>query len=358
MMHRLALSFATLRPLVIAPVSPGAAAFDATLPVPVARVWPEPSGSRVRKLLCLLGMFARTLREARRLRPRVLLCSHVVVAPIARAVRRLFGAPFAVYVHAYELIHLKGVLARALRAADAVIADSQYSKELAMLLGVENDRIAVVGQGADAVPAASPDRPRGDRPPTILCVARMEELYKGQDVLIRSLPIVAARVPRVRLVLVGEGPFRDYYQKLAESIDVADRVIFTGRVSNAERDRWFEECDVFAMLSRVSALDGAGEGFGVAYVEAAAHGKPAVAGRAGGSVDAVLGGVTGLLPDPQSVPEVADALTCLLTDRDLARRLGEAGRQRVATDASWREIGRRVEAVLRQAIARTETARG
>jgi phosphatidylinositol alpha-1,6-mannosyltransferase len=359
MVHRLALSFPSLRPLVVAPVSPGDADFDASLPVPVVRVWPEPSGSRVWKLLCLLSMFGRTLFEARRLRPRVLLCSHVVVAPIARAVRWCFGAPFAVYVHAYELIHLKGILAHSLRAADAVIADSHYSKELAIRLGVPGDRVAVIGQGADAdvEPAASGHLERPGARRLILCVARMEELYKGQDVLIRSLPIVAARVPDVRLVLVGEGPFRDYFQRLTESMGVSDRVLFTGRVSDAERDRWFRECDVFAMLSRVSALDGAGEGFGVAYVEAAAHGKPVVAGRAGGSVDAVLDGVTGLLPDPQSVPEVADALVTVLTDRELARRLGEAGRQRVATDLSWREIGRRVEVVLRSAVARTETAR-
>jgi phosphatidylinositol alpha-1,6-mannosyltransferase len=183
----------------------------------------------------------------------------------------------------------------------------------------------------------------------------MDELYKGQDVLIRSMPLVRARVPGARLVLVGDGAFRGYYERLATSLGVAEWVVFTGRVSDAERDAWLHACDVFAMPSRVNPLDGAGEGFGVAYLEASAHGKPVLAGSIGGSLDSVVDGVTGLLVPPDSVPDVADGLIRLLSDGDLAARLGEAGRQRVATEASWAQVGRRVEGVLREVAARRIT---
>ena len=352
LVHRLAVCLPTLRAVVVAPANPGADAFDVTLPFPVLRVPPEPSGSRARKLACLLGMCVRSVLAAWRARPRALLCSHPVVAPIGWAVRRLLGVPYVVYVHADELVHLAGGFARALRAADGVIADSRYSKDLAVRVGVQPGRVAVIGQGADAAPSR-PATPEGSgaASPTIVSIARMDELYKGQDVLIRSMPLVMARVPGVRLLLIGDGAFRSYYQRLAVSLGVADRVVFMGRVSDAERDRCLQSCDVFAMPSRIHVLDGAGEGFGVAYIEAGAHGRPVLGGRVGGSLDSVVDGVTGILVDPDSVTEVADGLTRLVTDRDLARQLGEAGRRRVATELSWAEIARRVEVVLRNAAA-------
>jgi phosphatidyl-myo-inositol dimannoside synthase len=356
--YRLALSFPTLRATVVAPAAPGAAEFDAATPIRVRRVTPDPGGTRLGKLACLIGMLLWSVMTTRRCRPRVVLCSHVVVAPIGQAIRRLFAVPYVVYVHADELVRLAGMRARALRVADGVIADSRYSRDLAVQVGAVRDRVSVIGQGADAAPLTEPG-PTPDRArPTILCVARMDELYKGHDVLVRSLPLVGARVPGVRLVLVGDGAFRAYHQRLAESLGMADRVLFTGRVSDAERDRWLTTCDVFAMPSRVNALDGAGEGFGIAYAEAAAHGKPVLGGRVGGSLESVADGVTGLLVDPESVQEVADGLIQLLTDRDLAERLGRAGRERVLTELRWDRVGRRVEDALEAAVRRAESARG
>ena len=84
--------------------------------------------------------------------------------------------------------------------------------------------------------------------------------------------------------MIGDGAFRSYYQRLAVSLGVADRVVFMGRVSDAERDRCLQSCDVFAMPSRIHVLDGAGEGFGVAYIEAGALRQACVLGRAGSVV--------------------------------------------------------------------------
>jgi phosphatidylinositol alpha-1,6-mannosyltransferase len=71
------------------------------------------------------------------------------------------------------------------------------------------------------------------------------------------------------------------------------------------------------------------------FLEAAACGKPAVGGRSGGIPEAVSEGVSGLLADPESVPAVAAAITRLLQDPELARRLGEQGRQRVVERFTW-----------------------
>ena len=97
-------------------------------------------------------------------------------------------------------------------------------------------------------------------------------------------------------------------------------------------------CDIYVMPNRVttaSALAGDIEGFGIAFVEAGACGKPVIACRSGGAVEAVLDEETGLLVEPGSDEAVADAIRRLLHDPDLARRLGTTGRQRVETDFDW-----------------------
>jgi phosphatidylinositol alpha-1,6-mannosyltransferase len=104
------------------------------------------------------------------------------------------------------------------------------------------------------------------------------------------------------------------------------------------------------MPSRLPAGGLGGEGFGIVYMEASAHGVPVVAGAVGGALDAVVDGVTGVLIDPTDHLAVANALTELLTDADRARRLGEAGRER-SLEFSWSRIGAYVGDVLARTVA-------
>jgi phosphatidylinositol alpha-1,6-mannosyltransferase len=105
------------------------------------------------------------------------------------------------------------------------------------------------------------------------------------------------------------------------------------------------------MPSRLPGGGFAGAGFGIAYLEAAARGVPALAGNAGGAVDAVIDGETGLLVDPTDPAAVAAGLVRLLGDRELARRLGAAAAARAQAFA-WPVICARVEALLLELAAR------
>src|SRR2546423_1947901 len=163
------------------------------------------------------------------------------------------------------------------------------------------------------------------------------------DVLIRALPRIRTRVPDTRLVVVGEGPLRPVYEAMAAGLGVGDAVVFAGSLSDADRDLWFERAHVFAMPSRLSASGG--EGFGIVYLEAGSHELAVVAGAAGGSLDAVVDGETGLLVDPNDHVAVAQAVTGLLQDRRLAGTLGRAGAAR-AREFAWPVIAGRVEELL------------
>jgi len=350
LLARLVTGFPSYRALVLAPSEPEAGPFDQRFPVPVLRVSPDPASGRGAKAAYLANLLIRALAVARRERPRVVLAGHVLAGPVGWTIRRLLGVPYVVYIHADEMARPRRLLRRPLRDADRVIAVSAYSRDLAVRAGARPERVVVIANGADlpSPAAASGPAEHGPPQPTILTVSRMDQLYKGHDVLLRSLPLVAARVPTVRLVFLGDGAFREFYQRLASSLGITDHVLFLGRVPDPVRDAWLSSCDVFAMPGRVGPVDGAGEGFGIVYLEAGAWGKPVLAGRAGGAVDAVVDGRTGLLVEPESIHAVADGLIRLLTDRMLTARLGMAARQRVATELSWTNVAGRVEGVLRE----------
>jgi phosphatidylinositol alpha-1,6-mannosyltransferase len=180
----------------------------------------------------------------------------------------------------------------------------------------------------------------------LLTVARMDDLYKGHDIMLRAMPLIAARVPHVRWVVVGDGKWRSYYEKMAHALGVQDRVHFLGTVSESERDKMLASCDVFVMVSRDRQIDGGGEGFGLVYLEANAFGKPVVAGRVAGALDAVVDGVTGLLVNPEDEFEVAEAVIALLTNPARAAQLGQQGRDRVQQNFTWDRTAAAVEEVL------------
>jgi phosphatidylinositol alpha-1,6-mannosyltransferase len=173
----------------------------------------------------------------------------------------------------------------------------------------------------------------------VLCVGRLVE-RKGQDVLIRSLPQVAAAVPEVLCVLAGSGADRSRLEELARDLGVADRVCFLGFVPETELPGCYAAADVFAMPSRYLPSAGDVEGFGIVFLEANAAGVPVVGGRSGGVEEAVRDGYTGLLVDPEDPAAVAGALTRLLQDEGLRRQLGAQGRERARLDFDRRQRAR------------------
>jgi phosphatidylinositol alpha-1,6-mannosyltransferase len=156
---------------------------------------------------------------------------------------------------------------------------------------------------------------------------------------------VLAKVPHAQWVVIGDGSLRAGLEAMAASYGISQSVRFLGAVSDEQRNLWLRRAHLLAMPSRLPAGGFAGEGFGIVYLEAGAYGKPVVAGNVGGALDAVRDGETGLLVEPTDPLLVADAITRLLLDSELARRLGEAGR-RHALAHTWPEVVGRVERVL------------
>jgi phosphatidylinositol alpha-1,6-mannosyltransferase len=335
--HRLAAHASRLSTRVVTLDGAGAAAFDQAQPFSVRRVAATRLPHRPR--IALLNL--RGLREGLSSRPGAILSMHIVTSPAARAIARARSVPVVQYLYADE-IRARPRLARQAVRADAVVALSRHTERLALAAGAEPSRLHVIPCGVDLPPNPSAER-QGE--PWVVTVARLTQPYKGHDVMISALPSIRRRVPGVRWAVVGDGPLRAELERAAEDAGVAEAVTFTGVVTDSERDRWLERAHVFAMPSRLPPGGAGGEGFGIVYLEAAAHGLPVVAGDVGGAPDAVEDGRTGLLVDPTDHEAVADAVADLLLDRERAKTLGRAGMDR-AQDFAWPEIARRVEDVV------------
>jgi phosphatidylinositol alpha-1,6-mannosyltransferase len=184
--------------------------------------------------------------------------------------------------------------------------------------------------------------------PVIVCVSRLVP-RKGQDTLIRALPEVRRRLPDAALLLVSGGPYRATLQRLARDAGVERDVVFTGSVPWPALPAHYAAGDVYAMPCRTRNRGLDVEGLGIVYLEASASGLPVVGGDSGGAPDAVRDGETGYVVGGRDTGPLTERLVALLADRDLARRMGAAGRAWVERDWRWDTQAERMREMLRAA---------
>ena len=277
---------------------------------------------------------------------------------LADGLRRRTGIRRAVaQTHGHEagwaaLPGARALLRRVGDGVDVVTYLAEYfRRRLAPALGGRTDLVRLApGVDLDAYHpsvdgSAVRDRYRLADRPVVVCVSRLVP-RKGQDMLIRALPGVRRRVPDAALLVVGAGPDAERLRRLAASAGVEDRVVFTGEVPWAEVPAHFAAGDVFAMPCRTRKAGLDVEGLGMVYLEGSATGLPVVAGDSGGAPDAVRERETGFVVPGRDVAAIADRVATLLADRDLARRMGRAGRAWIEAEWGWDRLAARMGELL------------
>ena len=259
---------------------------------------------------------------------------------IALLIGRLTGRNVLIYAHGEELTGWgRGKKFQAmcftLRHANWLLANSENTRDtLINLIGVAPERIVITLPTVDEE-RFHPDLDDGNVRDSIgidkgkkliLSVGRLQQ-RKGFDNTIRSLPLLIKQGLDVEYALIGTGEDLESLQQLVQELNLTDRVHFLGHVSYDDLPRWYNSCDLFAMPNR--DIDGDSEGFGLVFLEAAASGKPAISGTAGGTGSAVVDGETGLRVEGESITEIAKGIAYLLQNPVKAQEMGDKARARV-----------------------------
>ncbi len=259
--------------------------------------------------------------------------------PLGQLGPRLRAAPWVVVLHGAEVTvpgRLPGsrrMLGRVLRAAAGVIAAGAYPAREAVRCAGTTLRGVVIPPGVDIerfTPAISDAQRRSERValgldpdrPTVVAISRLVP-RKGFDVLLDAIAMLEVDV---QLAIAGDGRDRRRLEARARRLGLAQRVHFLGRVPDELLPSVYRAGDAFAMMCRERWGGLEAEGFGIVFLEAAASGLPAIAGRSGGSHEAVIDGSTGYVVDPGDVCELYQDLERLLVDVALRARMGVAAR--------------------------------
>jgi phosphatidylinositol alpha-1,6-mannosyltransferase len=338
--------------VVLASDSPGSAAYDAALPYPVVRrptsmLLPTRATSRAavdlaRRHGCDSAFFGAAAPLG-------------LIAPALRAagVGHLVGATHGHETGWVALPGSRQLLQRIAGDLDVLTYISEYTRSrLEPALGRRRTRLAQLSPGVD-VKRFTPDADGAEirrryglgTAPVVVCVSRLVA-RKGQDVLVAGWPRVLARHPEARLLLVGGGPAEASLRRAVSRLGLTRSVVLTGPVAPEQLPAHYAAGDVFAMPCRTRRAGLDVEGLGMVFLEAAACGRPVVAGTSGGAPEAVQEGVTGHVVDPRSPDAVAEAIAGLLDDPARARAMGAAGRAWVEERWSWTTIAATFDGIL------------
>lgn len=294
------------------------------------------------------------------------------VGTVALIIKKCFGIPYLVYTHGMDIIYSqyskrkKRLLKLILKNANYIIANSQFTKEELIKLGASDKKITIVYPCPNLIPEDIDLKEQQkilnqynlkDKK-IILTVSRLVK-RKGHDMVIRSLKNVLKAVPNTIYIIIGDGPYRQKLQDLTKDLNLQNNVIFLGdkniflnKKDELELQTFYQNCQIFIMPAREvkeiisNRTRREAESFGSVFLEANLFEKPVIGGKSGGQPDAIEDGVSGLLVDPESENKISESIIRLLTDRELAAKLGKQGRQRAIEKFNWANEAKKIIELL------------
>lgn len=278
-------------------------------------------------------------------RPSWVMFSHLGLARVDRYVPSLLQGPYGVFLHGIEA--WKPLPARdreTLSRASVRIANSRFTADAVAAANPGIGEITVCPLALPGPVRTSGVR-RGDDDHSVLIVGRLAsgERYKGHDQLLAAWPLVRSAVPDAALVIAGDGDDAPRLKRLASALGIGDAVRFTGYLTREALEEEYARCALFAMPSR-------GEGFGLVYLEAMAHGLPCVGSVHDAAREVISEGETGWLVDPDDTAGLARAVAELLKSKETRARMGESGRRRVARQFTYDRFRRDITRAIDQAF--------
>ncbi len=245
-------------------------------------------------------------------------------------------------IHSKEINHPVGTslnkrVLKSLAKADHVIANSKFTKEFAMKLGIKN--VTVINPGCNyPIPVGEESKEFAKKiyknaSPKLITVSRLDGRKSHQNILM-TVKNLLPKFPNLKYISIGDGDERKNLLKLRKELGLENNVELLLNSTEQEKVALLDQSDVFVMPSVVYKKSV--EGFGITYIEAASYGKPSIGGIYGGEGDAIKSGQTGYLCNGNDLNAIYETLVKILTNEQYIK-LG-ANALEFSKDFSWEKI--------------------
>ena len=247
-------------------------------------------------------------------------------------------------IHSKEINHPKGSrqnerILKILNNVEKVIANSDFTKNLAINYGVNENKIIVINPGVD--PAEELDKKSLNKiesllkvkSPRLITVSRFDK-RKNHEKVVMALRNLKQLYPDIVYICVGYGEEEENIKKLVKELDLEAQVMFFKDISNNLKNALIAKSNIFVMPSIIHKKSV--EGFGIAYVEAAQYGIPSIGGKDGGAADAIKNNETGIICDGNNLEEIYSSIDLILKNNTYVE-LGKKAKE-YSTKFEWNNI--------------------
>ena len=247
-------------------------------------------------------------------------------------------------IHGKEINHEKGTtlnkrVLEVLNNVETIVANSEYTKNLAISLGVQQDKIVIINPGVDQVQELDMktlDKVENllkHKSPRLITVSRFDK-RKNHEKIIMALRNLKQIYPDIVYICIGHGDEEENIRKLVAELSLQGQVMFFKNISNDLKNSLIVKSNIFVMPSIIHKKSV--EGFGIAYVEAAQYGVPSLGGRDGGASDAIEHQKTGLICDGNNLDEIYSSINLMLVNNKFIE-YGKAAKEN-SVKFNWNKI--------------------
>ena len=226
-------------------------------------------------------------------------------------------------IHGKEINHPKESsintrLIKVLNDTEKVIANSEYTKNLAIDKGVDKNKVVVINPGVNPAEELNKkslekvERLLKIKTPRLITVSRFDK-RKNHEKVIMALRNFKQQYPDIIYICIGYGDEENNLKKLVQELDLSSQVMFFKDISDDLKNSLLAKSDIFVMPSIIHKTSV--EGFGISYVEAAQYGVPSLGGKDGGASDAIDHNKTGLICDGNNLDDIYSSLNSMIENK-------------------------------------------
>ena len=256
-------------------------------------------------------------------------------------------------IHSKEINHSKGSnlnkrVLTVLNDIETVIANSNFTKNLAISLGVLEDKIIVINPGVDPVQELNikslekVESLLKHKSPRLITVSRYDK-RKNHEKVIMALRNLKQIYPDIVYICIGYGDEEENIKKLVKELNLEEQVMFFKDISNELKNSLLAKSNIFVMPSIIYKKSV--EGFGIAYIEAAQYSIPSIGGIDGGAADAIEHEKTGLICDGNNLDEIYSSINSMLENKKYLD-YGKAAKEN-SMKFNWNKIIERYKKILK-----------